>query len=362
LPLSNYHKKGGQTEKHINILILFIIVFIFITLFLFSTLLLAGTLKSSKHSAANPPITFTITNTQSLPTIIGMQQEILLNVSSSQFAGKVAPDLGNLRFYSGANELYSWCEANCSSSASGDSIFWIRLPFSIGASSSKNINVTFLPKNTEYDGVYAGESPQQSNSYAKYDNGANVFPFLYQNFVGTNVPSGWIENGSTINNGVITTGTYAYIITSATYGLNSSQILDLKGNITSSGLYSGQSGYITSKGDTGINPTLTASITNASVCGGNYFAHGEQTRDTGNICMRASTTSDNIFSIYYPNSSISKIMTNYSNTIILNSGLPSSKISIGTWTRFSYIKTYITWIRLRTYPPNGVMPTISFSS
>lgn len=43
-----------------------------------------------------------------------------------------------------------------------------------------NFNMTFLTTNTEYDGNVAGEAPQYTTTYAKYDNGKNVFNF-YQN-------------------------------------------------------------------------------------------------------------------------------------------------------------------------------------
>lgn len=53
-------------------------------------------------------------------------------------------------------------------------------------SNSIRLNMTFQPTNTEYDGSVAGEAPQLSSTYAKYDNGGNVFNF-YMN--AQNVPT-----------------------------------------------------------------------------------------------------------------------------------------------------------------------------
>ena len=99
---------------------------------------------SNTVTILTPPanVVVKIMNSQSTATTNGMQQEITFDPTNDLFNGIVASDLGNVRFYSGPTELYSWCEHGCSSSASY-STFWVKLPFSIGAHSSNNINMTF---------------------------------------------------------------------------------------------------------------------------------------------------------------------------------------------------------------------------
>ncbi len=74
-------------------------------------------------------------------------------------------NLGNIRFYQGSTELYSWCEYGCSNTSSS-AIFWVKLPNGVPANGNVIVNMTFEPKSVNYDGVYAGES----STYGQYDN------------------------------------------------------------------------------------------------------------------------------------------------------------------------------------------------
>ncbi|MGC8647941.1 MAG: hypothetical protein ACP5SJ_00380, partial [Candidatus Micrarchaeia archaeon] len=109
----------------------------------------------------------TITNTQNSAVPSHFQQ--MIQFSPSTYAIEEAPDLGNIRFYYGSKELYSWCEANCQSSDSANAIFWVRLPQSIPPGQSMTIDMYFLPRSVDYSGVHAGEAPQLSPVYAEYD-------------------------------------------------------------------------------------------------------------------------------------------------------------------------------------------------
>ena len=106
-------------------------------------------------------VPITLTNSQSSPTGSNFAQMVSFNPSS--YSSLEASDLGNIRFYAGSTELYSWCESGCSY-GSTSAVFWINLPSGIGANSNIVVNMTFGSVNTEYDGVYAGEAPQQSNT------------------------------------------------------------------------------------------------------------------------------------------------------------------------------------------------------
>ena len=126
-----------------------------------------------------------IINSQSTDTGKNFQQLITFNAVPYQ---QIETDnLGNIRFYEGNTELYSWCESGCTSSAT-NATFWVKIPDGIPAQTTITIKITFEPSANSiinYDGVYAGEAPQLSPTYAEYDNGANVFGF-YDNFVGVN--------------------------------------------------------------------------------------------------------------------------------------------------------------------------------
>lgn len=153
--------------------------------------------ESTRSSSPSTPkyILTTLTNSQNVATLAPFQQMITFDPSTySQYENS---NLGNIRFYQGSTELYSWCESGCSNTSS-NAVFWVKLPNGIGAKSSTGIYMIFKPMSTNYDGVYAGEAPQLSPTYAEYDNGANVFNF-YDNFAGTSLnASKWESYGSLI--------------------------------------------------------------------------------------------------------------------------------------------------------------------
>ncbi len=164
----------------------------------------------------------TITNTQNSAVPSHFQQ--MIQFSPSTYAIEEAPDLGNIRFYYGSEELYSWCEANCSSSSTGNAIFWVKTPHAIPPGKNITIDMYFLPSVVEYDGDFAGEAPQLSNTYGQYDNGAKVFEF-YEGFEGVTLPpelnqyapSGAaisVNKGLTINTG---TASWAGVITTSNF-------------------------------------------------------------------------------------------------------------------------------------------------
>lgn len=138
-----------------------------------------------------------ITNNQNTSTCnnftpTGTFQQLIV-INPSQYSSYERPDLGNIRFYQASNELYSWCESGCNSSASSAS-FWLKLPECIAPHSTVPIQLTFETPLLEYDANYAGEAPQLSPSYAQYDNGQNVFNF-YDGFSSL-TDSNWGKYGS----------------------------------------------------------------------------------------------------------------------------------------------------------------------
>ena len=127
----------------------------------------------------NAYVPITITNSQPSATGSAFLQMLAFNPSQSfAYTSNEATDLGNIRFYQGSTELYSWCESGCSSSSS-NAVFWINIPSGISAGGTATVNMYFLSNTVEYDDVFAGEAPGLSHSYAEYDNGASTFGSLY---------------------------------------------------------------------------------------------------------------------------------------------------------------------------------------
>ena len=298
-----------------------------------------------------------ITNSQGSATANGMQQKIVFDPTNILFSGQVTSNLGNIRFYSNSAELYSWCESGCSSSASS-STFSIRLPFSIGAHSSTNINMTFLPANTGYDGFHAGEAPQLSGSYAAYDNGNSVFPMLYQDFNGTSCPSGWSCSGSGTNVGNGVTVLYSYgshgiAETTASYGATPGNVLDIYGKYnqtigTFCNVENSVFGYLYPSWQfTGWACDYSATL--VDVIGSTF---GTQ---------RPTNSTYHIYSTYFPSSTTATFNYDYGNTETKTGSSGAAPIGIDNWQNNGG-NFYMYWVRLRQYPPNGVMPSITFNS
>ncbi|MDE1865440.1 MAG: hypothetical protein KGH94_02260 [Candidatus Micrarchaeota archaeon] len=305
-------------------------------------------------------ITVTVTNSNG--AVSNFQEMVSFNPSGQNYKPYEAADLGNIRFAQGSTELYSWCESGCNSS-SNNAIFWVKIP--IVQNGNIKINMSFQSTSTEYDGVFAGEAPQLSQSYGQYDNGANVFD-VYQDFKGVSVPPGWTESGSgiTINNGVTTSplnlGSASWITTSSTYGLSANQILELYGDYTGANGNdcSLNSGYVShssiqcNEGSTvgWNNACVSSSFTDFSYSGTYYC--GSMGPPIGEY---------HLLYTYWPSSSMAFYSYDYSATQQITSRIPGSQAYIGVWmsgTGNPSLK--LSYVRIRTYPPAGVMPTAVF--
>ncbi len=332
-------------------------------------------LGSTTLGANNNYISVNVINSQSTATGTNFQQMISFNALS--YSNYEASDLGNIRFYAGSTELYSWCESGCTSTSS-NAIFWINTnSLNIGANSYATVNMIFEPTSTEYDGVYAGEAPQLSSTYAQYDNGANVFNF-YENFGElSTLPSGWASLTDTqityypnyIEVGPDTTvGNWYGIYKSAPSTLTTvPTVFEFYGNMydatTNAGLIVGLSSA--PQGGTG-NSAYGIAEGQASVPVGEIYI-----TNNGNQFLVGGSTDSNTMKIY----SIS-ISSSTSESISLNYGTPVVSSSTLTPATLSDLEiapsnngggnptspVYIYWIRSRSYAPNGVMPTVQLSS
>jgi len=332
-----------------------------------------GTSSQSSSSALYVPIT--IDNSQSAATPSPFQQIIQFNPSS--YAQYENSNLGNIRFYQGSTELHSWCESGCSSTAS-QATFWINLPSGIPANSVVTVNMAFEPTSTNYDGVYAGEAPQLSPTYGEYDNGASVFNF-YDNFangLGNNI----INNGEQVtfdNNGInLTSGTGSSVVASDSmatltinqnyYGQNYIFQSAMNFSLFDKDIYDGFGLYLLNTSSNTAweqSNTILEQATLGSGVGQSMYNGVQNPKGTTNGYSGSVTWSMDetfIIGMIVVGGYVTDTF-NY-NTIIPAKGNynpPTQYPAFGSW-RFSSIHVY--WVRILAYPPNGVMPSVSFGS
>ncbi len=158
-------------------------------------------INSSSFTVFYVPIN--LTNSQPVGAQAPFQQELSFNAPAYQ--KYEANDLGNIRFYYANKEITSWCELNCNSLSPYNTIMWVRLPFGIQPFSNTTIDMQFLANTVEYDATYAGEAPNASSAYGRYDNGQNVFDF-YDNFAGSSFDSKWIFANTASGSGSVANG------------------------------------------------------------------------------------------------------------------------------------------------------------
>ncbi len=330
-----------------------------------------GTLPSSVSSLTTSCIPINITNSQTSATPTSFQQMFTFNALAYQ--SYLAGSLQNIYVYNSLSgiQMPAWIEGNVlnegqttSLNTAANVIIWVNLGANtIGASSSANdiyyLGVGSTSTNFFISGNQIGEAPQLSSTYAEYDNGANVFPTLYQNFAGTSIPSGWVSTGAvTINNGyTIGTALGAYITSSASFGANSNQILDAyisqQGSSATMGLFFGYVGTSTSG-------TLSTGIAMPN----NNQNGGIPCFYVGSGCASI-TLGTGIISIYAPSSSTGTYQLNYGSAVS-SSGTSTLPIQVGSTAQNGgsppTTPLIVQYIRIRTYPPSGVMPTVSFGT
>jgi len=267
--------------------------------------------------------------------------------------------------------LQAWLE---SLSSSNQANIWVKIPSSIPANGTYQIYMV-QDNSKNFDGVYWGEAPQLSSSYAQYDNGGNVFN-NYWNFAGTSLPSGWASSTTvTVNNGLSFSEGAVYTTSAVFSSLNN--IEEAYYEITSA---AGQqfNGLCQSNtdapagGNSGANNEILWITSSSALTYYAYSANGTSASyNIQNGVESSFTPSVNtfyIFGTYMTPSGVGE-MANY-NTYLTASGTFSNTnqyIILGYFEGSSSGTTainpeFVQWVRVRDYPPNGVMPTTSFTS
>ncbi len=287
------------------------------------------------------------------------QQSISFDPSS--YIANEEPDLGNIRFYAGmpstANALVSWCQSGCTNSSS-NAEFWVRMPN--GETPGEVINMYFEPKgaNQEYDGVYAGEAPQLSSTYAQYDNGADVFTF-YDNFEGQGnaAPSGFFSSNFivSISNGLVLTvnGAGSMFTTDTPYGVGTTFDAYVPYSTDSDVFNIGYQESVSYSG----GPDYGTFIRQA--CGATYPDQANMSAGEQNVCGSAGgmlSNSEDVVGNY--SVSIDNTTESYqalNNVAMLfqpeNKGFPPYPTPVGFTGGYSGPSLAVQWVRVRSNPP-----------
>ena len=335
-----------------------VVIIIVAAVFLFK----GGT--STPALVVNPirSIQVTINNAQSSATPSQFQQMVTFNPAS--YAQYESSDLGNIRFYQGSTELYSWCESGCKSSSS-QAVFWVKLPGSISASSSTSINMTFKPVGTEYDNNYAGEAPEQSAAYAQYDNGANVFEY-YSNFAGPSMPIGWTSQP---NGGTITVSNGAYLVGGRMRLISdwpvSAGVVEMY--LTSENTNNGDDWILTSGNNTQNYNYFACGVgyQNQRAGGGTQGGYGLNIQNdsggTPSIVASASPspTFPAVIGVYGANlyADYAVVSSVASGCTLQNTIFGSTYLQMAAETGVGTANFAFDWVRIRAPPPDGVMPS-----
>ncbi|MGC8533631.1 MAG: LamG-like jellyroll fold domain-containing protein [Candidatus Parvarchaeum sp.] len=135
-------------------------------------------------------VPLTIKNSQSIATPSPFQQEVV--VDSADYQQYEASNLQNVEFfYPNGTIINSWLESGNSNTAT-NSVYWLKLS-GIPASSSITVYMGFASKSVNlFNNTNDGEAPQLSPTYGEYDNGANVF----LNYFSGSSLTGWTTAGT----------------------------------------------------------------------------------------------------------------------------------------------------------------------
>ncbi|BFI73249.1 hypothetical protein YN1_2360 [Nanoarchaeota archaeon] len=336
----------------------------------------------------------TITNSQPIPTPAPFQQDIAIcngnvnlgnnfaYVDNSTLFNEIDSNGQNVYFFTNINDptgslLYSWYEGQENFNRTYCDVWWVKLPNGIPANSNYTIYMHIGNSSNNYYSQYYPYvgAPIQVLSTSQYDNGNYVFNY-YQNFGGlSSLPSGWsiiycsvspnfgtdytILPSNGCNSGITTTNNYsiqnniieAELSIPVTSGTTFDVIVFGIGNASTTYTYFiGGGGGLTVGGN---NDGAAFSYNNNGNAGLFELYSGNTTI--------GSTYYNNITTIYGIglNSTTIDFYINYT-TVGSSTILPSNTTLPITIAQQASLQNYLVyWVRIRSYPPNGVMPSFS---
>ena len=302
-----------------------------------------------------------ITNNQSVPTPPQFQQ--LLHVNSSAYSTAEKANLSNVEFFYGNGTIIpAWIEQNAASSST-KTAYWIKLISSIPANGRQIVYMGFSNLDV-FSQHITGEAPQLSSAYAQYDNGQNVFNY-YTDFAGSSAnTSQYTVNGiAKISNGLIlkpgNETSYVSSVKEYNTATNESDIYwdattPLKNAITL--------GYNASHAVTVLNALFWAvnkgndrlftaknvfnNFENGLNLSGNYVFSNYNIRNRSygaysKLAQEQNYTSYNTISYAFDGKALLQVENDPNN-------------------RTTGVSVDVYWMRIRSTPPNGVMPFSSY--
>jgi len=331
-------------------------------------------------------VPITISNKQNVATPSPFQQMIQINEVNYANYISYNGNIANFEFLTqnspSGQVLPAWIESNNSDTLT----VWVNIPNGIPASSNTIIYLGFasnainLLSSSGTSGI--GEAPQLScpnpsdtascSTYAEYDDGASVFN-NYWNFAGNTLPTGW----TTISTGQPQLLVYHQISSSTPQVLDT---LMTSGGRVLLGIATGTSASqglryayilnpsINAYGDDGApwglyydNAILIHSVLGVTMPGVESVGY-----QNGQAIVNYGTSSYNMSSYsqsYLGQSSYSYIFLSTDtagcgggSAVVVNNNL---QLQIST-NDYCYFDNILQWVRTRSYPPSGVMPSVSF--
>jgi len=238
-------------------------------------------------------------------------------------------------------------------------------------SNFQNQSPSNLLSNSGTTGI--GEAPQLSSTYAQYDNGASVFNF-YDNFAGTSLnTSKWILDTGVnpiVNNGIT-------LPADTSVGINSrAGIVANTTNLGGTNFVIEFYGYSTANSSQDASVlSVVLSSSSTSYSGTNNVLYNLYSNQGGFSCQTSAgtfsgvsftPTSPSTFYIESINVSGTSAFAGYNEysqyTSSLTAYSDTNEYAQLSTSVNSGINTFAYWFRIRSYPPNNVMPSVSFGS
>jgi len=345
---------------------------------------------SSTNAVAYIPIT--ITNAQSSATQNPFQENITFNPSS--YTSYEASNLGNIRFYSNSaltQLMYAWLES-CTPSVSNtatSATVWVKLTSQItGSGGTLTIYMGFLSTSTSFDGVYWGEAPSLSGIYAAYDNGADVFNGYFDGNTATSSFSAYSGDtlaqatgisgpaGAMINAIKVTGSTGAHVPAFSYNEAMSNTALIVESSFCLAGDTADATGAVGLVDNAAVN-SIENGITAQMGYSSSYFSQAYEISGAVSLAVNGysgtSTASWAYASATYTGSAglswsayiapqLYSSTGGYSGAVSNNPLSSAGHLYLGQISGASAIDIYYNFVRARAYPPNNVMPSVSFGS
>ena len=319
-------------------------------------------------SSSNPIVKYVpLTITSSAATPSPFQQMVIVNMNN--YNSYASSNLSNIEFtYPNGTIIPSWRENGTSNSQTV--LYWLKL----GSFTTTTVDMDFFSTSSNVlNTVNTGEAPQipcgstptsSCSNYAEYDNGANVFSF-YDNFAGTSLNiNKWSEtiNGGltiTVNNGLTMTqtgGTYNDQGIIGKTGVSVPTIIESYGKIAqdqNTGYDMSAFGILNS-----LSPSNLLAIGTGNSVGNIYLV---PTNDGPLTNYNSYATSNEIWSVWY-NGSLTTSQMNYGDIYTHPYSITSTLYPAFYLESYGNSEYFSQWVRTRAYPPNGVMPSVTFGS